>query len=214
MNTAEFNDLSTDEMEKVLADRRKAEKQKREQERKEYEEGIDQIVAMVMEEVESHSEKLRKFKKYLHEIFDEQESKLASYGKITKRSKGGFSMTHSSGEIRITRTRSTTPQWDERSSKAITLIEEFLKDTVKKKDAKLFEILHSFIKKGDKGELEYSKVMLLLSHQDKYDDPRWVEGLQLIKESYSIHFNGYGYDFFRKNEEGKFQKVDINFYSL
>jgi hypothetical protein len=211
---ADVANMSTEELEKLLVARKKAEKIQREKERKEYEVGIDEIVKSAISDVVDLSFMLKTFKNKLHELFEVQENKLASYGKITKKSKGGFSMTHSTGEFRITRTRSTTPQWDERSTKALTLIEEFLRDTVKKKDANLFEILYSFIKKGDKGELEYAKVMHLLSHKDKYDDARWVEGLNLIQESYSIHFKGYGYDFYQKDKEGKWSKIEINFSQL
>jgi hypothetical protein len=107
------------------------------------------------------------------------------------------------------------PQWDERSDKALELIADFLRDTVKKKDIKLFEILFSFIQKNEKGDLEYSKVMHLLQHKGKYNDPRWLEGLELIQESYNVQLRGYGYEFYSKDEiTGKFEKVEINFTAL
>ena len=56
--------------------------------------------------------------------------------------------------------------------------------------------------------------MNLLKHEDKYNDPRWLEGLRLIKESFSNHFKGYSYEFHFKNESGKWQKLELNFSAL
>lgn len=209
------NELSTEELRAMLAEREREEKEARQEERKKYEEDRDFFVRDVMVNAFGLHEALKLFKECLHEGFDEHQEKLNKYGAIRGNSKGGFSITTSDGRMRIKRVRSTMPQWDERSDKALELISDFLRDTVKKKDIKLFEILFSFIQKNEKGDLEYAKVMHLLQHKNKYDDPRWVEGLQLIQESYNVQLRGYGYEFYSKNEvTGKFEKIEINFTAL
>jgi hypothetical protein len=145
---------------------------------------------------------------------DKHSEKLAGYGKIRGNSKGGFSITNSDDTMRITRRRDTEPVWDERSTKAIELIKDFLSDTIKKRDLKLYEILIGFLERNEKGDLEYNRVMDLYKHEDKFDDPRWKEGLRLIKESYSNHLKGFGYEFKIKNESGKWENLLLNFSSL
>lgn len=206
--------LSTEDLRKALAEREAAEIAAREEEKKQYEKERDEIVETMVAKASELNEVLSSFKKGLHAVFDDHRERLSKYGGIRSSSKGGFSLVHSGGEIRATRTRSTQPVWDERSTKAVELIGDFLRDTVKKKDVKLFEILYDFIQKNDKGELEYAKVLHLFKHKDKYTDPRWVEGLTLIQESYSVNLTGYGYEFSMKDSEGKWQKIEINFTAL
>ena len=94
------------------------------------------------------------------------------------------------------------------------MIKEFLHDTVKKRDIKLFDILISFLEKNKAGDLEYNRVFSLLQHEDKFDDPRWVEGLKMLKESYSVRMRGYGYEFKQLDGEGKWDNLVLNFSSI
>lgn len=206
--------LSTEELERVLEQRKKEERREREKARLNYEKERDEIVSVIVNQATEINMILKNFKEGLHSVFNDHQARLQGYGGIRSNSKGGFSLVHSDGQIKANRIRSTQPHWDERSTKAIELISDFMQDTVKKKDLKLYEILKSFIEKNDKGELEYAKVMHLFKHKDKYDDPRWVEGLNLIQESYSVNLRGYGYEFHTKDDQGKWQKIEINFTSI
>jgi hypothetical protein len=204
-------EMSTQELEAYLEKKKKKEQKARENERQNYELGRDSVVENMVARAREISEILKSFKTELNIVFEEHSEKLQKYGAIRSNSKGGFKLEHSNKEMKAVRTRSTKPDWDERSGKALTLLADFMQDTIKKKDVKLYEILKTFIQRNDKGELEYSKVMSLLAHRDKYSDPRWVEGLKLIEESYSITLRGYGFDFFEKDSLGKWERVELNF---
>ena len=98
--------------------------------------------------------------------------------------------------------------------KPIELIKDFLADTVKKRDKDLYEILISFISRNANGDLEYAKVMNLMQHRDTFKDERWLSGLDLIKESFSIHFKAYSYEFKIKDKTGKWQPLNLSFTSI
>ncbi len=207
--------LSTKELEDLLKKRKAREAKKLEVEREAYEKDRDNKVEAIITTASCLFRELSEFKDYCHIEMDKQAIKLSEYGKIRSNSKGGFSVTNSEDTMRVTRRRDTEPVWDERSTKAIELIKEFLGDTIKKRDVKLYEILLSFLERNANGDLEYSRVMDLYKHEDKYDDPRWKEGLRLIKESFSNHLKGFGYEFKRKNAEtGKWDNLYLNFSSL
>jgi tRNA/tmRNA/rRNA uracil-C5-methylase (TrmA/RlmC/RlmD family) len=214
-NTVDLSKVSAEDLKKALAQKEKAEKQAQERAKKEYETSRDNDMLDLMQDAKFVSETLKKFKNKAHEVLERHAQKLAEYGKIRSNSKGGFSLKNTTGTSKIRRRRDTLPSWDERSEKALELIKDFLHDTIKKRDQKLFEILYSFIARNKAGDLEYAKVMNLLTHEDKYDDPRWLEGLKLIKESYSNHLKGYQYDFEVLNEDtGKYSRLDLNFSSI
>jgi len=215
VENVDLSKLSSAELKKILARKEKSEKEARQKELAAYDEEKNEKISKLMERAYALSVALEEFKKECHTTFDEQSEALERYGMIRSNSKGGFSITSKNGSMRITRIRSTEPFWDEKSIKAVDLIKDFLYSTVKKRNKKLFEILISFIEKNKNGDLEYSRVMSLVQHEDKYDDPRWKEGLQLIKESYNNRLKGFGYEFKEVDPESKkWKHLNLNFSSI
>lgn len=210
-DTMNINDLSADQLEELLKKKKSAERKRQEKERAEYEKDRDEKVFAIMQTAKALFRELSEFKTFCHIEMDKQALKLASYGKLRSNSKGGFKISNTEDTIRVVRRRDTEPVWDERSTKALELIKDFLGDTIKKRDLKLYEILMSFLERNANGDLEYSRVMALYKHEDKYDDERWKEGLRLIKESFRNHLKGYGYEFKYKDESGKWQNILLNF---
>lgn len=210
----DIKDMTTQELEQMLKQRKKEEQEKLAKQKKQYEAKRDKSVSQIVTNAIEISKILNQFKGDVHQVMDEQATFLAEYGLIRGNSKGGFTISNSENSMQIKRRRDTEPVWDERSTKAIELIKSFLGDAIKKRDTKMYEILMSFLQRNDKGELEYSRVMDLYSHEDKFDDPRWKEGLRLIKESFSNHLRGYGYEFKIKGDDGKWVNVLLNFSSL
>lgn len=197
-----------------LAKEEKAEKAKKAKAKKAYEKDRDTSVEELFSEAEQISLEMARFKTKMHAVMEKQQEKLNEYGGVRSDSKGGFSLTHTDGTMRVTRRRDTDPTWDERANKAEELIRSFLSDSVKKSNKEMYELLMTFIARNDKGELEYASVMRLIQHEHLYNDPRWIEGLQLIKESYRILFKAYSYEFKFKNPVGKWERLKMNFSEL
>lgn len=208
------SELSTKELEAILANKKALEKRKRENERKAYEKEKDETIESLFYEAVEIALTTARFKEKCHVVMQTQHDKLSTYGGIRSNSKGGFELSHSDGNKSIRRRRDTDPKWDERATKAVELIKDFLGDTVKKRDADLHDILMDFIERNEAGDLEFAKVMNLFKHQEKFNDPRWVNGLQLIKESYSQSFKAYSYEFKQKGRTGKMETLQLNFSSL
>lgn len=213
-NKTQTPELTDEQLEQMLADRKKAKVAKQRKLKEKYESERDVSIDIMIRNAMQISKDAANFKVIAHELMESQAKALEDYGKMPKKSKGGFSITSQDGQFRVTRRRDTEPVFDERSEKAIELIKDFLGDVVKKRDVKMYEILISLIARNKNQDLEYSEVMNLLQHEDKFTDTRWTEGLRLIKESYSNHLKGYGYEFKRKGADGKWQRIDLNFSSL
>lgn len=202
------------ELKAKLAEAEAKEAKALEKAKKEYEDNRDNNIFKMITTAKALATELSEFKQFCHITMEQQANAIEQYGKLRSNSKGGFSIVNNGDDLKVRRRRDTEPVWDERSTKAVDLIKDFLGDTIKKRDEKLYLILIDFIARNDKGDLEYNKVMNLLKHEDKYNDPRWLEGLRLIKESFSNHFKGYSYEFYFKNESGKWQKLELNFSAL
>ncbi len=200
-------------MEELLKKKKAKERAKREKERTKYEAKKDSVVNELFSEGQRLSNELAAFKEKVHMHMNDMHDALKNYGEIKKTSKGGFTLANKDKSKQIKRTRDTKPTWDERADKGIALIKEFLYDTVKKRDLKIFEILISFLEKNSAGDLEYKRVMQLLHHEDKYEDNRWKEGLKLLKESHQNILQAYGYYFISQNAEQK-QHLQLNFSAI
>ena len=210
----DISTLSAKELMDLAAKKQKQESAKLEKEKAAYEAKRDEQVFNIITTAKTLARELGEFKTFCHLTMDEQQKALEGYGKINKKSKGGFSITNSDDTFRVTRRRDTEPVWDERASKGTELIKDFLGDTIKKRDLKLYNILIGFLERNEKGDLEYARVMDLYKHESEFDDSRWKEGLRLIKESFSNHLKGFGYEFKIKGADGKWQNLLLNFSSL
>lgn len=202
-----------EQLEQMLQAKKAEKQQQRQAERQAYEQKRDAFVKRVIGEAVSYHGLLKDFKADLIQSFEEFEKQLNEYGEIRKNSKGGFSITSSDGKHRVRRMRATAPEWDERSKKGEALIIEFLQEQIT--DTKIHKLVMSFLQRNEKGELEYSRVMNLLNMKADFDDPRWVEGLELMQESYNITLRAFQFEFQVKDDiSGKWQRLEMNFSSI
>lgn len=211
---AALDTLSTEELEALLKSRKKKENAAREAAFKAYTTQKDQDIVDLMAEGRDLAQRLAVFKTKAHRVMDIQAEKQAEYGLIRTSSKGGFSITHSDGQQRVTRRRDTDPVFNELASKGVELISDFLGDKIKKRDKDTYELLMGFLSKNAKNELDYASVFSLMQHENRFDDSRWIEGLKLLKESYSLIFKAFAYEFKAKTAAGKWEPLQLNFYNL
>lgn len=210
----DLDDLTEEQLATAIEKKRKQKAQKREQAKKRYEAARDVAGSLLLVNAQDLHTALSKFKKLCHTTMETQHEATVNYGAVNRRSKGGFSIQASDGSWKVTRRRDTNHSWDERSNKGVALIKDFLGDKVKKAAQKEYDIIMSFLERNQQGDLEYSKVMQLLQHKDKYQDQRWVEGCTLVLEGYNINFKAYNYEFKTKNPEGGWINLSLNFSSL
>jgi DNA-binding TFAR19-related protein (PDSD5 family) len=197
-----------------LAKKQAAAQKEKEKAKTAYEKQRDKTIRQVVDKARIIQNNLANFKSLIAREMEQQNVALTEYGEIRSNSKGGFSITSSCGTMRVTRTRDTEPFWDERGSKAVAMLKDFLEETAKKRDKDLFEILMGFLSRNEKGDLEYAKVFMLLKHRNAFSDPRWIEGLNLLEESFQVNLRGYGYEIKVKNPEGKWENITLNFTAL
>jgi len=220
METIKLKDLDEGQKQKLM-DELAAEQQAKLSERKKkrviYEKNREKRIQKIVKGVNKHFEVLKKFKDYVGEIMEEQHAELEEFGLIKSSSKGGFQIVSNDGNFKIERSRDTTPRWDETSLKGVALIRDFLMqqdDNASAETQSKLKLLMSLLEKNAAGELEYSKVMLFIKHQDAFDAPEWKEGLKLLIEGYKIEFKKYSYRFLKKDKSGAFVPMSLNFSNL
>lgn len=218
MSKVDLKKMSDEDRKDLMAQLQKDEKAKRvalQKKRKAYEKSRERRIQKAIKGVMKLETQMTAFKDVISTMMEEQHAELDEFGKIPTKSKGGFSIISNDGNFKITRSRDTDPKWDETAHKGVELVKEFLvEEGAESSKPGLFKVFMDMISKNAAGELEYAKVMQFIKHESEFDNPKWVEGLRLIKEGYSIEFKKFGYQFFKKNANGKFKAISINFSNL
>lgn len=207
-----MNDLqkmSTEELEALLATRRKEEKEREKRERKELEEECTQILNKLFAMAETASNAINALLKSSAEDSVSLREKLNNYGLIRSNSKGGFHIKDDTRKIIFA--HRTECEYDFRASKAEELLKDFLTDFVKKRDIKMYNVVSALLERNKEGNLEYSRIQSLYSLENEFDDPRWKEAIRLFKESFKSVGSYITPQFYRKNPvTGKWQNVPLN----
>lgn len=217
--SVKLKDLSPEDLEKLKKDLEKekaAEFAEQKKQSLEYESKRNKRVRSIIGKAQALSVKMQDFKDLVSEEMQQQQEELNEYGKIKTSSKGGFQVVSKDGTMKVVRTRDTDPKWNETALKGTEILKTFLESKVKYRqtDQAFFDMFMDFLSRNDKGELEYSKVMLFVKYENSFEDLEWKEGLKLLREGYSIEFKKYSYEFYIKDAEGKFQRIPLNFSQL
>lgn len=198
-----------------LAAEQRAERKEQNKKRSLYEKNREKRIQKAINGVMKIEKLMSDFKDELSVMMEAQHVELDEFGLVPSKSKGGFSIVSKDGNFKITRSRDTDPKWDETAHKGVELVQEFLmEEGLESAKPGIFNLLMGLISKNEAGELEYSKVMQFIKQEAEFDAPKWREGLRLIKEGYSINFKKFGYQFYKKDKEGKFKAISINFSNL
>lgn len=212
MDTKE--NFTTQELEQMLADRKKKEKEEKLAKKEAYEKKRDEFVySMVKRAIVLHNE-MKYFKKYCLEELEKMREEANDYGDIRSNSKGGFSLRHRETQEMVSLDRNSVPEYDERAAMAEGLIKEFIEDKVKKKDMQTYRTIMALLERNKQGDLTPSRVASLLKVRDNYDDERWKKAMELFEESFRIREISYSVSFFTKDNMGKDKAIALTFASI
>jgi len=207
--------LSDEELESLIADRRKARKEQDRLARESYESLRDEMVKDLSHKAMKLHEQMVALKKEALTRLEEFRNTAREYGDIRSNSKGGFSLRTTDQSLMMTYDRNTKSEYDERATLAESLLKEFLEDKVKTRDKKAYRTIVSLLTRNRKtGQYNPVSINSLLSIEDNYDDERWIRAMKLFKESYNNIFISMSVSFYRKDDQDKDQLIPLTFASL
>ena len=213
--TKPANELTLDELELMLADKKKTETEQRRKERDSFEEMVDTETSQMVRKALRLRTILETFYSETTGSLNTMRDMLNEYGKIKSNSKGGFHLKTKDGNHKIVYRFRTNCDWDARSAKAEDLLKDFLKDVVLKRDADSYALIMAMLEKNINGKLEYSRLQALYSQEERFDDPRWKEAIRLFKESYIVTGSKMMLEFYQRNAESlKWEPILLNLSSF
>lgn len=199
--------------EEIIAKYNELQSKKREQQKEKEESYVtlrNQIVLESFKEVKELKDVMQhKHASIMSNMFGFREV-MNDYGDLSKKSKGGFSIVDDSGTKKMTLRFRSIGEFDERAEAAEQHIRTFLSKEIEVSSASAYKLVIGLLERT-KGKLEYSRVMQILKYENDFTDPDWRKGCELLKESFQTTDTKYYVEFEEKDEEGKWQRVELNF---
>ena len=211
---AEREAMSIEQLEALLAKKKEDEAKKKLKEKHSYEQRRNGICVKHVRRAQELNGILTEFKKTVFEELITFKDEMLKYGDISKQSKGGFSIVSEDESFKIVYGRKLEGDFDERATLGVENIKNFLDDTVKKRDQKMYKMLMKLISLRGSEEMNTNRVFELISLKNEYNDPRWLKGVELLEESYKNRAAGFFVSFFIQNQQGKYDSISLTFPSL
>lgn len=207
--------MTTEELEAYLNERKKNTVNEQNRKRKEYEKYVETNTSQLVRKALKLNSILTTFFENSTKTLDEMRERLNEYGAIRANSKGGFHLKTDDGKFKIVYRYSTSCDWDERAEKAEELLKDFLFDVLKKRDKEMFEVILGLIEKNKEGKLELSRIQTLYAKESLFSDPRWVEAIRLFKESFRPVSSKMRLEFYKRSEiSQKWEPIVLNLSSM
>ena len=208
MNKEQLENMSDKEFQEYVDARNEKAAAEKEQKRKDYEELKTNTLVGLSLKAEKLSNDLKAFKK---ESFDEMQTLYACLQEYSSRhnedSKGNFTI--SNDVYKTSYIKQGKGTFDERAFQAEKHIIDFLEARYSgDKDTK--DLIVSLLERK-KGDLDINLIQKLYQMEGRFQDENWKMGIQLLKESYKYQHSKDYLKFEKKNKNGEWIPISLQF---
>lgn len=165
---------------------REREEAARKQQREEYARLVDDEVAAAVDQLKELSEQMATIKKTIFDNFDtiiKMKREVMSLGKPDGQYTHTF--TSSDSQCRITLGNRMVDDYRDTVEDGILMVKDYITSLAKDEDsAQLVGLIMSLLERNKSGALQPSRVIRLRQLADKRQDPRLLEGVKIIEDSY------------------------------
>lgn len=208
------DEISTEELEQILAKRRAEQQQQYEAKKQEYETLKTALINAIGARSCELAGEIREHKRHTMETLQRFREQMLEYGDVRggEKNKGNFTIKNEF--FKITFSSQTKKEFDERAELAETHLKQFLNGFVKKRDKGLYELIMGLLERNHTtGALDIDNINRLYKLEDKFEDADWKKAIELFKEAYNPTSTSRYVDIERATQEGGWEKVNLNFSS-
>lgn len=205
-----INQLTADELESLLAEKRAEENAKINKLKADYETLKTDLILKLVPEAAAMSNALKNFKTTAFDSMDSLYELLCSYSKRHAVGKGNFKIEIDEG-MRIIYSCQSQGFFDERSTQAEKHIIDFVNKEYADKE-KTKKLITSLLERK-KGHLDIKLVQKLYAMEADFEDANWKEGIKLLKESWTDS-ESKSYIRFDVKKEGIWKAILLDFANI
>jgi hypothetical protein len=206
-NTIDLSQLSAEELEAALAQKKENDRQERENKRINYEALKSDTIKDLAPFAASLSEMIETFRDKAFKELGTLYGLLQEYSNRHKDGKGNFQIEDDKFKIQFKRQGKGV--FDERSVQAEKHIVDFINNRFGGDDDTRDFIMLALERRN--GDLDNLQVQKLYSMEDRFNYENWREGIRLLKESYSYNHSKDYISFYKKGDNNEWQGINLNF---
>lgn len=210
INTTDLSLLSTDDLQALLNSRMALENAEKAVKRTSYEALKEATVISLCADAQRLEESIKYFRETAFNDMDALYELLCEYSNRHSEGKGNFTLESIDGDLKIAYSRQNLGFFDERSTQAESHISDFINSEFAEGD-KIKKLVLTLLERK-KGKLDIKMVQKLYSMETDYENQNWVDGIRLLKESYTPSGSRPYINFYRK-VNGAWELINLNFAS-
>ncbi|MGL5682659.1 MAG: DUF3164 family protein [Marinifilaceae bacterium] len=207
--------LSTEQLEALIAERRAAEAKERQSRRMAYLEMRADLVKRISGKVEEAEKVVKELHEFINNEVEAFRGIMTEYGDL-KEEQQNFKLEE--GAFRVHVKAHKVKGFDERADMAVTRLMEFLDTWIKKNkngaDDPMYSLALNLLERNKRGELDYKSISKLYELEVKFNSDEYSAIMELFRESHTVEGNSINYYFEARNERGVWVKREVNFNRL
>lgn len=209
----ELKNLTSEQLEKLLEEKRAEERLAAEKRRRDYEETRADFVRRMASETRRITDQVRMFYDMIVAETDAFRRIMQEYGAMRRDDQQGFSVQDDDFrlEVRVNRIK----HFDERADAAASRLIDFLKAWIggreKGADDPMYQLAMTLLERNRKGDLDYKSISKLYELEGQFGDREYSEIMQLFKESNVVEGSAMNFYFYQRDERGVWHKIEPSF---
>ena len=210
------NELSVEELERLLAEKKKMKKDEEIRKREAYEAIRAEVVHKIRTKVWGVVNNVKGFFDFVQAETGAFKEVMAEYGQL--RDPGQMSYKLDWDGFRIWIKCNKVKRFDERADVAALRLIEFLQTWIQRADNgvnnPMYKLAMTLLERNKFGDLDYKSISKLYELENKFNDPEYSEIMQLFKESNVVEGTATNYYFEERDERGVWRKLEPSFNRL
>lgn len=207
-----IEELSTSALEDLLSQRRAEDAAAREKSRQTYEALRDETINTLVPMAIVLSSQIKDFKEKVFADLRALYDLLIEHSKRHANGRGNFQIISLDSAYKIDFKRQDLGYFDERSKQAEAHIVSFVnRRFADDEDAR--DVIMTLLERR-KGSLDVKKVQTLYAMEDRFNDEEWLQGLRLLRESWTTNKTCYYATFYVKDADGHWRHINLDFASV
>lgn len=209
----ELKNLTSEQLEKLLEEKRAEERRTADKRRRDYEETRADFMQRMAAETRRITDQVRMFYDMIVAETDAFRRIMQEYGAMRRDDQQGFSVQDVDFrlEVRVNRIK----RFDERADAAASRLIEFLKAWIKERDKgtddPMYQLAMTLLERNRKGDLDYKSISKLYELEGQFGDHEYSEIMQLFKESNVVEGSAMNFYFYQRDERGVWHKIEPSF---
>ncbi|MBS2100418.1 DUF3164 family protein [Carboxylicivirga linearis] len=210
------SELTAEELEQILADKKQKEAESRIKKREAYEGIRADVVKRIEDKVRKVTEEVYGLFTFVNDETDAFKKIMSEYGQLLREDQLSFRLAENNFKIEVKTNK--VKGFDERADVAASRLIEFLQNWISNRDKgtddPMYQLAMTLLERNKYGDLDYKSISKLYDLETKFNNDEYTDIMSLFKESNVVETTATNFYFFEKTKQGVWKKLEPSFNRL